>query len=276
MLFLYVVFVIIPFLIFSFFVYRNVSKFIHEKNKRNEFFSCLKYDNKQYETYDNFSNKYEIEKYKYYLKIERGIEANYNTDILEELNGEIKNEKYKQNVQYIENILDDIYNDTKYIEDNEVDDPQNNWMRKLANEDVVKLKVLLLKKAICFLPICNKIFQDKNKKYRLYNNYYIDDNMSKQLDGQCDDFLEEFNRIIFEANCLTNKWESIISDAYKIYHHNKAKAEEEKKKKEELKNTIKKQKIKEKKLKETTEKANLLANEIIEVRLRKKIIFYLL
>ncbi|CRG95432.1 conserved Plasmodium protein, unknown function [Plasmodium gallinaceum] len=265
MLFLYVIFVIIPFLIFSFFVYRNVSKIIHEKNRRNEFFSCLKYDNKQYDVYDNFSNKYEIEKYIYYLKVERGIEANYDTEILEGLNDETKNEKYKQNLQYIENILDDIYNDTKYIEDSEVDNPQNSWMRKLANEDIVKLKVLLLKKAICFLPICNKIFQDKNKKYRLYNNYYIDDNMSKQLDGQCDEFLEEFNRIIFEANCLTNKW-----DAYRIYNHNKAKAEEEKKKKEELKNTLKKQKLKEKKLKETTEKANLLANEIIEEENSKK------
>ncbi|SCN43177.1 conserved Plasmodium protein, unknown function [Plasmodium ovale] len=270
MLLLYLIFVVIPFIAFSFFIYKSVCTFIHEKKKRNEFFSSLRCENKQYNAYENFSKKYEIEKYKYYLKVERKIEVNYNTDILEELNTE-NNEAEKQNEQYLESLLDDIYNDDKYIQDTEVRDPQHNWMRKLGNEDIVKLKVLLLKKAIYFLPICNKIFQDKNKKHRLYNNYYIDDNMSKELDGQCDQFLEEFNLIIYEANCLTPRWgETIISDAYRIFHHNKIKAEEEKKKKEEQKNMMKKQKQKEKKLKETTEKANLLANQIIEEENSKK------
>lgn len=54
--------------------------------------------------------------------------------------------------------------------------------RKLPNVDIIKLKVMLLKKTILFLPICNKIFHDKNKKSRLYNNYFIDDNMSRDLD----------------------------------------------------------------------------------------------
>ncbi|GAB65056.1 hypothetical protein PCYB_042600, partial [Plasmodium cynomolgi strain B] len=235
------------------------------KNKRNEFFNCLRYENKQFQAYENFSKKYEIEKYKYYLKVERKIEVNYNTDILEELNSD-SHELDRKNEQYFESLLDDIYNDQKYAKDSELCDPRFNWMRKLPNEDIVKLKVLLLKKAIYFLPICNKIFQDKNKKHRLYNNYYIDDNMSKELDGQCEEFLEEFNMIIYEANCLSPRWgETIISDAYRIFHHNKIKADEEKKKKEELKNQAKKQKQKETKLKETTEKANLLAKEIIEV-----------
>ncbi|SBT86587.1 conserved Plasmodium protein, unknown function [Plasmodium malariae] len=267
MILLYLIFVVIPFLIFSYFIYKSVCTFIREKNKRKEFFSYLRCENKQYNAYENFSKKYEIEKYKYYLKVERKIEVNYNTDILEELNSD-NNEVDKQ---YLESLLDDIYNDDKYTQDSELNDPQYSWMRKLASEDVVKLKVLLLKKAIYFLPICNKIFQDKNKKHRLYNNYYIDDNMSRELDGQCNEFLEEFNLIIHEANCLSPKWgETIISDAYRIFHHNKIKADEEKKKKDEQKNIIKKQKQKEKKLKETTEKANLLADQIIEEENSKK------
>ncbi|CAG9482770.1 conserved Plasmodium protein, unknown function [Plasmodium vivax] len=270
MILLYLIFVVLPFIAFSCFIYKSVCTFIHEKNKRNEFFNCLRYENKQFHAYENFSKKYEIEKYKYYLKVERKIEVNYNTDILEELNSD-SNEVDRQNEQYLESLLDDIYNDQKYAKDSELCDPRFNWMRKLSNEDIVKLKVLLLKKAIYFLPICNKIFQDKNKKHRLYNNYYIDDNMSKELDGQCEEFLEEFNLIIYEANCLSPRWgETIISDAYRIFHHNKIKADEEKKKKEELKNLAKKQKQKETKLKETTEKANLLANEIIEEENLKK------
>ncbi|GAW79568.1 hypothetical protein, conserved [Plasmodium gonderi] len=270
MILLYLIFVVIPFIAFSFFIYKSVCTFIHEKNKRNEFFSCLKYENKQFNVYERFSKKYEIEKYKYYLKVERKIEVNYNTDIFEELNTD-SNDADKQNEQYIENLLDDIYHDEKYVQDSELNDPRLSWMRKLSNEDIVKLKVMLLKKAIYFLPICNKIFQDKNKKHRLYNNYYIDDSMSKELDGQCEEFLEEFNMIIYEANCLSPRWgETIISDAYRIFHHNKIKADEEKKKKEELKNQAKKQKQKEKKLKETTEKANLLANQIIEEENSKK------
>ncbi|SPJ08287.1 conserved Plasmodium protein, unknown function [Plasmodium sp. DRC-Itaito] len=270
MFILYIIFVVIPFLIFAYIIYKNVCKIINENKKRNEFFSYLNGDNKQYNLYENFTKKYEIEKYKYYLKVERGIQADYQTNILDDPNVD-KYEIDKQNEQYLENILDQVYKDDKFLEDSEMNDPEKSWMRKLSNEDVVKLKVLLLKKAIYFLPVCNKIFQDKNKKGRLYNNYYMDDNMSKQLDGQCEEFLEEFNFILHEANCLSDKWgDTIISDAYRIYHHNKAKAEEEKKKKEELKNMLKKQKLKEKKLKETTEKANLLANEIIEEENSKK------
>ncbi|KOB85827.1 hypothetical protein PFDG_01316, partial [Plasmodium falciparum Dd2] len=168
---LYIIFVVIPFLIFAYTIYKNVCKTIKENKKRNEFLGYLNGDNKQNNLYENFTKKYEIEKYKYYLKVERGIQADYQTKILDDPIVD-KYEREKPNEQYLKN--------------------------KLGSGD------------------------------------------------------------------------TIISDAYRIYHHNKAKAEEEKKKKEELKNMLKKQKLKEKKLKETTEKANLLAYEIIEEENSKK------
>ncbi|VWU52475.1 conserved protein, unknown function [Hepatocystis sp. ex Piliocolobus tephrosceles] len=270
MLLLYIIFVVLPFLIFSYFVYKNVCTIINEKNKRNEFFSNLAFENKQYTAFENFVKKYEIEKYKYYLKVVRNIEVNYNMEILEKLITE-NNELEKKNEEYIQNLLNNIDKDDKYVQDNEIKNPQNSWMRKLANEDIVKLKVSLLKKAICFIPICNKLFQDKNKRHLLYNNYYIDDKMSKELDGQCAEFLEEFDFIIYEANCLSPNWgETIIVDAYKIYHHNKLKNDEEKKKKDLQKSLIKKQKQKEKKIKIDTDKANELANQLIQEENSKK------
>ncbi|EUD69766.1 hypothetical protein YYG_04987 [Plasmodium vinckei petteri] len=265
MLLLYLVFVVIPFIAFSYYIYKSVLALIHEKQKKNEFFSCLKSENKQHAAFENFANKYEVEKYALYLKAIRNIKVDYKTNILDDINKET-NEDDKENDQKIDSILEDIYNDNQYAEHNVIGNPQASWMRKLPNADIIKLKVMLLKKTILFLPICNKIFHDKNKKSKLYNNYYIDDNMSRDLDIQCDQFLEEFNFIIYEANCIADKWgETIISDAYRIFHHNKIKISEEKKKKEEQQALLKKQKQKEKKLKEETEKANLLADQIIDV-----------
>ncbi|KOB61853.1 hypothetical protein PFHG_03623, partial [Plasmodium falciparum HB3] len=255
---LYIIFVVIPFLIFAYIIYKNVCKIINENKKRNEFFGYLNGDNKQYNLYENFTKKYEIEKYKYYLKVERGIQADYQTNILDDPNVD-KYEIDKQNEQYLENILDQVYKDDKFLEDSEMNDPQKSWMRKLSNEDVVKLKVLLLKKAIYFLPVCNKIFQDKNKKGRLYNNYYMDDNMSKQLDGQCEEFLEEF--ILYYMRPTVYQINGVIPIISKMPYRNfsfitKAKAEEgEKRKKRELKKYVEKNKnFKEKKTKRDNRK----------------------
>ncbi|SCM15321.1 conserved Plasmodium protein, unknown function [Plasmodium berghei] len=238
MLLLYLVFVVIPFIVFSYYIYKSVLSLIHEKQKKNEFFNCLKSENKQYTAFEIFANKYEVEKYAIYLKAIRNVQLDYKTNILDDINKET-NDDDKENDQNIDSILEDIYNDTQYAEHNIIGNPHSSWMRKLPNVDIIKLKVMLLKKTILFLPICNKIFHDKNKKSRLYNNYFIDDNMSRDLDIQCDQFLEEFNFIIHEANCITDKWgETIISDA--------------------------------KKMKEDTEKANLLADQIIDEENAKK------
>lgn len=271
MLLLYLIFVVLPFLVFAFFVYKQVTIYLKQRKKQIEFFSCLKYDNSIYDIFHDFSNRYEIEKYINYLKWKRGVEANYDMSKIDLLATENGNERDKQVIQYIDDILDKIYNDEEFNEDCDVTDPTESWMRKLNCKEIMRLKIFLLKKVIYFLPICNKIIQDKNIKHRLYKNYYIDDNISKQYDEECEIFMQEFNKIILEANCLANNWgETIMAEAHKISQHNKMKMEEEKKKKEEMKNLLKKQKMKEKKLKELEEKADQIANEMLEEENNKK------
>lgn len=271
---LYLIFVVIPFLIFSFFFYKHVKTYMQENKNRNEFFSYLKHDLVGYDVYNDFADRYDIEKYKNYLKHKRNIDANYDMGIIDLLNGENINSRSEKHIKYIDDILDTIYDDTEYAKDCEDITSEKNWLRKLPSEDILKLKVLLLKKAVCFIPICNRILQDKSIKHKLYNNYYIDDRISKQCDENCDNVMQQLNEIVEEANRLVDNWgNTIILEAQKISYYNKAKAEEEKRKKEKMKMLAKKQKIKEKKMKDAQEKAELLAEEIIkevETKKRKK------
>lgn len=247
---------------------------MQDKKNRSQLFSYLKKDFVAYDVYNDFANRYDIEKYKHYLKLKRDIDANYDMEIIDSLNGENINERSKERTRYVENILDTIDDDLEYAKDCEETSYEKNWLRKLKHDDIIRLKVLLLKKTICFMPICNRILQDKTIKHKLYNNYYIDDSISKQCDEHCENVMQEINDIIEEANRLVDNWGStIILEAQKISYYNKTKADEEKRKKDEMKNLMKKQKLKEKKLKDAKEKQELLAEEFLkeeEMKKRKK------